>query len=106
MDFKLFLETLTTDLRDIAVGFGEEYVNDVIRMGTGFAEKMKEDLIRRSGQLASGELTEDEFAWLLASSKDLMEMKALEQKGLATVQLNRIRDAVLASVIKAARKVV
>lgn len=97
MNFEAFLKTLKEDLREIAREYGQSYADDIIESGTNFAQKKRDDLIRRSEQLRSGELSPEDFKWLLESDQDLLEMKALEQKGLSGVQLHRIRNAILST---------
>lgn len=100
MNFDAFVEALRTELTQTAREFGEEYVQDVVTSGTNFALALRENLIRRKQQLVSGDLTPDEFEWLLKSDRDLIELHALKQKGLAVAQLNRIQDAVIGSVVR------
>lgn len=100
MNFDSFLNALRTELTQVAREYGEEYVNDIVTSGTNFALSMRETLIRRSEQLANGQLTPEEFEWLLKSDNDLIEMKALKKKGLTVVQLNRIQDAVVGSLVR------
>jgi hypothetical protein len=94
MNFEAFLKTLKDDLREIAQEYGQSYAADIIESGTAFAQQKRNDLIRRTEQLRSGELSPEDFKWLLESDQDLIEMKALEQKGLSAVQLHRIRNAI------------
>ena len=106
MNFDALLEALKTELTQVVREYGEEYINDVVASGTQFALKMRENLIRRSEQLANGQLTPEEFEWLLQSDKDLIELKALKQKGLTAVQLNRIQDAVIGGLVRVMAKIV
>lgn len=94
MNFEAFLKTLKDDLREIALEYGQSYAEDIIEAGAAFAQQKRDDLIRRTEQLRSGELSPEDFKWLLESDQDLIEMKALEQKGLSAVQLHRIRNAI------------
>ncbi len=100
MNFDALLEALKTELTQVVREYGEEYINDVVASGTQFALKMRENLIRRSEQLANGQLTHEDFKWLLKSDKELIEMKALEKKGLTVAQLNSLQDAIIGSLIR------
>jgi hypothetical protein len=106
MNFEAFLKTLKDDLREIAREYGESYAEEIIGTGTAFAQQKRDDLIRRSEQLRNGELSPEDFKWLLESDQDLIEMKALEQKGLSAVQLHRIRNAILSTLATSIGKVV
>ena len=103
-DFDKFLNMLTDDMkavvREHAAGFGKEVTKDSLE----FAENMKDDIERWTGQLARGELDREDFEWLLAAKKDLAEMKALKMKGLAQVRIDRIRNALVQTIIGSAIK--
>jgi hypothetical protein len=103
-DFDKFLNTLTDDMkavvREHAAGFGKEVTKDSLE----FAENMKDDIERWTGQLARGELEREDFEWLLAAKKDLAEMNALKMKGLAQVRIDRIRNALVQTIIGTAIK--
>jgi hypothetical protein len=52
--------------------------------------------------LAQGDLSKDDFEWLVAGKKDLAEMEALKQTGLALVRLERFQNALISLVIDTA----
>jgi hypothetical protein len=52
----------------------------------------------------TGELSKKDFEWLLKSKKDLAEMESLKQKGLAQARIDRLKTALLQSVIGSVAK--
>ncbi len=106
VDFDRFLKIVKTDLGIVAENLGLEYAKEVVEEGTDFARRFQDRLERRITQLTTGELSKDEFEWLMKSEKNLLELKSIEKKGLAVVQLNEIRGAIIDTLIGAAFKVV
>jgi hypothetical protein len=90
-DFSRFLEELTAKLTELAEQQWTAYRDAAISDGTAFVDKIKADLERWSQLLASGALTKDDFAWLVQGKKDLAQLEALEQAGLALARLDQFR---------------
>lgn len=105
-DFDRFLKIVKTDLGTVAENLGRDYAKEVVEEGTEFAKRFQDRLERRITLLAAGELTKDEFEWLMKSEKNLVELKSIQKKGLTVVQLNNIRDAIIGTLIGAAFKIV
>jgi hypothetical protein len=80
-DFSRFLEELTAKLTEFAEQQWTAYRDAAISDGTAFVDEIKAGLERWSQLLASGALTNDDFAWLVQGKKDLAELEALEQAG-------------------------
>lgn len=104
IDFETFLQTVRTDLGLLAEDLGRNYAKEVVKDGTDYAKRFKDRIERRITLLADGKLTKDEFEWLMKAEKNLVELKTIKKKGLAIVQLNRIRDAIIDTMIGAALK--
>ncbi len=102
VEFDEFLNTLKDGVLDLAKqglkGFREEALKD----GQNFLEKSKEDLRRWTKLLASGELSQEDFEFLVLSKKDVAEMHALKQAGLALVRIDRFKSGLLNLVIETA----
>jgi hypothetical protein len=101
-DFSRFLEELAAKLTDIADQQWMAYRDAAISDGTAFVEKIKADLERWSQLLASGALSKDDFAWLVQGKKDLAELEALEQAGLALARLDQFRTDLINLVVDTA----
>jgi len=88
-----FAESNWTDLKDAAVSDGQAFLDDT-----------KDDLERWTKLLASGDLTEKDFTWLVASKKDSAEMFALKRAGLAKAALDRFTGGLVDIVVNTAIK--
>ncbi len=75
-----------------------EFKDDAISDGKVFLDRCKEDLKRWTDLLSQGKLTQDDFEWLLLGRKDLAEMEALKQKGMAKKKLNTFLKGLLDTV--------
>jgi len=94
-NFNDFLITLKDDLLDFAQENLEEYKDELVKDGTMFFEKTKSDVERWTDGLASGALSPADFEFLLKGKKDLAEMEALKQAGLAQVKLDKITNGII-----------
>lgn len=104
INFQTFIENLKDDLKSSAPEFGVDLWDALIEDGLDFVHKTREDIEKWSHQFAQGELTKDEFEWLMLAKKDLAEMQALKQKGLALARIDHYKDAITYSVLRAVFK--
>ena len=98
-DFNDFMDTLKTQIGDLAKSEWADFRKAATKDGKDFIQQSKSDLQRWTGQLANGELSKDEFESLVKGLKDLGEMKALTRAGLALVQADRFKAAVINTII-------
>ncbi len=103
--FNDFLNILKSDLIEVGKNFGEDIKNELVDDGQAFAQKCREDLERWTTQLAEGSLSKEDFAYLVKAKKDLAEMEALKQKGLAKAKIDKLKAAVVNSVVGSTLKV-
>jgi len=103
-DFNEFLTVLAANIKQFALENWKEQAEAVMADGTSFVNKLKADLARWTEELASGKLTKDDFEWLIKSKKDVAEMEALKQAGLAQARLARCRKGLVDIVVKTAFK--
>ena len=96
--FEQFIQTLAEDLKEVAETFGREYTRALVKVGRDFAEQTRDDLLRWGKLAAAGQLSEDDFKWLLQGKKDVLEMELLKQEGLARVQKDRLQQAIIDTV--------
>ena len=80
-DFKDFLDTLAERIASLAVRSLKDFRGAVTKDGKAFLEKAKHDLERWTALLEGGQLTRDEFEWLVKGEKDLAELAALKPGG-------------------------
>jgi hypothetical protein len=103
--FDNFLKTLESDL----IGFAEKSLNayktQAIQDGNTFINKSKADLERWTMLLASGDLTCDDFQWLVKGKKDLAELEALKLAGLGKAALEKFINGLIDTIVSTAFKV-
>lgn len=104
-NFDTFLETLKKNLSGVIQEFGEEYKEDILNDAVAFALKARKDLELWAAELKEGRLSIADVEFLIKSKKDLAEMEALKQKGLAQAKLDKLKADIINEVVGAVRKV-
>jgi hypothetical protein len=100
-DFKTELES---ELKDLIQKSWKAVSGQALSDAQDFVKDSEADLQRWTSALANHSLTEQDFEFLLAAKKDVAELSALKEAGLAQVQLDRFINAVIGAVINAATK--
>lgn len=100
--FDDFLNTLEKEIVAFAEKGWNSYKNSAIEDGSTFVEKTKADLKRWTQMLALGQLSKDDFEWLVVGKKDLAELEALKQAGLTQVALDRFVNGLVDVIINTA----
>lgn len=101
-DVEPFLDALRDELVDLAENRLQSARDAAIQDGEAFLASSKEDLKRWSRLLAEGKLSEEEFQSLVEGKKDLAETTALKQAGLAAVEIDRFRQALIDRIVDTA----
>jgi len=99
-----FLNALKDGLEQLVSQTLSDHRDAATRDSDAFLRKAKADLQRWTKALARGQLTKQDFAWLVEGKRDLAEMVALKQAGLALVQMDKFRNSLLDLVIDTAFK--
>lgn len=102
--FDEFTEALQNELIEFAEYSWNTYKNAAVKDGKAFIEKSKADLARWTKMLAKGDLTRDDFEWLIVGKRDLAELVSLKQKGLAKVALDRFVNGLIDTIVSTAFK--
>lgn len=104
--FDDFLHEVKTGAREIAQREVAEFLDAAAKDAQAFLNAVEDDLRRWTQQLASRQLSMDEFESLVKGEKDLAQMVALKEAGLAAIRIERIRNALIDLVVKAAGKMI
>lgn len=99
IDFEDLLKQLRNGIVALAKLTIREYVDFAKKDGEMMLEGMKEKLKRWTEKLAEGHLSKEDFLWLIESQKDLIEMNALKQAGLAAIRVDQFRSSVMNLVV-------
>ena len=100
--FDEFKAALEDGIKDLAKKTTQDFADQAIDDGRAFLKDTENDLKRWTKLLASGDLTEDDFKWLVQSKKDVGEMVALKQKGLGLTKIDSFRRGLLDLVVNTA----
>lgn len=93
--FPEILDEIRAGVTTLAVATVGRYVNDAVADADEFLESTKGKLERWTTLLADGELTTEDFEWLVRSQAALAQMRALKQSGLALVRVDEFRSSLL-----------
>lgn len=99
IDFNKLFSDLENGVIALAKASFKSYINEAQQDAQNLLNSMKDKLQRWVLLLAQGELTKDDFELLIAAQKDLVQMAALEQAGLAEIKAEQFRDSVVNLII-------
>lgn len=103
--FDDFISELEQNLVSYAKSSFSDYAEAAIADGRGFIRQTESDLKRWTKELASGKLSKSDFEWLLGAKKDLAELTALKEAGLARAELDRFFDGLIRNIVGTATAV-
>lgn len=101
-NFDNFVDAIEEGVKEIAKNTLKGFKDEALTDAKAFLEASKDDLQRWTKLLAKGELSQDDFEWLVMGRKDVAELHALKQSGLALVRLDRFKNALLNLIIDTA----
>ena len=97
-----FINAIEEGVKELAQKILKGFKDEALTDAKAFIEASKGDLQRWTKLLKQGELSQDDFEWLVMGRKDVAELHALKQSGLALVRLDRFKNALLDLVIDTA----
>lgn len=104
-DIDEFFNALKDEITELAETHLEEMREAAIQDGTAFLQRTRDDLKRWAHLLEKGEMSREEFESLVRGQKDLAEMEALKQAGLAAVRAERFRNALIDRIVGTASRI-
>lgn len=102
MNLTPILETIEKQAAALAKKMFAQYAQQAVRDAKDYLDNAQLDLKRWTDELARREIDKDEFRSLIQGQKDLAQMHALKQAGLAQVQIDRFVDGLFDIVVSAA----
>ncbi len=90
-DFDDFLEDVKAGLGGLVADTLGDFADSAKERAAAFLEDTKEDLQKWRQQLADGEISLDDFEFLVKGKADLAEMSVLLERGAAKVAVDRFR---------------
>lgn len=101
-DFDAFLQSLRQAVRIRLAAEWKGARETIFRLGDAFVDRSRDDLARWTGLLSVGALTKADFDWLVQGRRELAELEALRAAGLTTAEADRLRAAVVETVVSTA----
>jgi hypothetical protein len=102
MDFTKYFEDLKSQVGPLATASLNEFADAAKKDGEAFLEDSKPLLEEWTQQLASGELTPEEFASLMKSQTTVGQMQALREENAATIKAEQFRDSLISAAVSTA----
>jgi len=101
-DFDKYFDKLVKNLEDLVKNNWKDFLDAAEADGKAFLLENKEDLKRWTRLLSNGDLTREEFEFLVGSKEDLFKLKALKKLGLTKVRIQMFQTAVIGLIIDTA----
>ena len=95
VDFQEMIGNLKEDIVTLAEVSLKRFANEAKADALQLVDSMRDKLVRWTALLASGDLTTEDFEWLVNSQKSLAEMHALKEAGLAAIRIDQFKNSVL-----------
>ncbi|WP_338359906.1 hypothetical protein [Yeosuana marina] len=106
MDFEKLLKELKSSLIELFGEKWEDLKGESKKDIDQFLEDSKEKLKRWTELLANGDITLEDYEWLIKSQKDLMLMQALHSAGVNKISLGHFKNKVIKTIIDVVKTVV
>ncbi len=101
-DFNQIFDDIKSQLGPLAEQNLKQFAAEGKQDAEAFLQQSRANLQKWMQQLASDEIDEDEFRWLVESQKAAAEMTALRAANAGTLQTEQFRDSVLNVVVNTA----
>lgn len=100
-DTDAILKNIEDQSKQLAEILFRQFSRQAVTDAQDFLARSRDDLERWTGELVRGEIDEDDLASLIRGKKDLAEMRALKQAGLAQVSIDTFTNGVIEIAINA-----
>ena len=94
IDFAALLGQLKDEVIALAKKDFKDLVAEAASDGTNLVNKLENKIKKYTRQLAAGDITPDDVKLLLLGNKDLVQMSALTQAGLAAAKADAFKQKV------------
>ncbi|EDP95418.1 hypothetical protein U8527_17165 [Kordia algicida OT-1] len=102
MDFKNVLKEIKGNLLELMGAKFDDLKTESKKDVQDFLEASKAKLERWTTLLAEGNLTPQDYKWLVESQKDLVVLKGLYAAGVSKIKLGHLKNSILDTVINTA----
>ncbi|NQU84539.1 MAG: hypothetical protein HQ541_02140 [Mariniphaga sp.] len=99
INFPEILKTLKEEVTSLALTTAEKYKNEAKADALKLVDDLKENLEKWTLLLAEGKLSKKDFEFLVLGQKELIEMNAIKQAGLALIKADEFKNTLLKKII-------
>lgn len=99
INFQIVLDKLKEDVTNLAFSTFKKYKNEATTDALKVVEDMKTDLETWTLELVDGKLSKKDYEFLILGQKELIEMNALKQAGLALIKTDEFKNSLLNLII-------
>ncbi len=99
IDFNTLFSKLKAAVITLAKDKLKDLAAEATSDGTSLLHTLQDDIKKYSQQLADGNITPDQFKILMLGDKDLVEMTALTEAGLAEAQADAFKTEVFNTIV-------
>lgn len=99
MDFESIYKDVKDAAINIAVSAYKKYKDAATADVTDYLKKAKDKIKEYTLQLSNSKVSKEEFEFNIAGLKELCEMKALKQCGIAQIELDKLKTNLVNSVV-------
>jgi len=105
-DFQTLFDQLKKEVSSLAVSSVQQFKKEAEADGQNLLESLKQNLQNWTFELATGEISKDDFEFLVMGQKELIEMNILKQKGMALIDLDKLKISLINQIIKTTLSVI
>jgi hypothetical protein len=105
-DFQTLYDQLKKEVSSLAVTSVQQFKKEAETDAQNLLEYLKQNLQIWTIQLATGELKKDDFEFLIMGQKELIQMNFLKQKGMALIDLDKLKISLINQIVKTALSVI
>lgn len=98
-DFQTLFNQLKKEVSKVAVASVQQFKNEAEADAQNLLENLKQNLQTWTFQLAAGEISKEDFEFLVMGQKELIEMNILKQKGMALIKLDELKISLIKQII-------
>jgi len=99
-DFQTLFDQLKKEVSNVAVTSVQQFKKEAETDAQNLLENLKQNLQNWTVQLATGEISKDDFEFLVMGEKELIQMNILKQKGMALIDLDKLKISLINQIVK------
>ena len=105
-DFQTLFDQLKKEVSSLAISSVKEFKKEAEADAQNLLESLKQNLQNWTLELATGEISKEDFEFLVMGQKELIEMNILKQKGMALIDLDKLKISLINQLIKTTLSVI